>query len=197
MTKLQASQNSSARRAKPHPRNAGETRARILDAARRLFTEKSYECVQTREIAALAEVDAALLNRYFGSKEKLFTHVVASLALRTPFESYEAMREAVLFAFTQRLEGRIEPSADPLRLILASSLSPAVSHIVSAFFLEQADRLASVLPGESKTTKANLVLAYLLGTLFLFRLVGSSETKTPDMALVVAQFEKLLDDLRD
>ena len=49
------------------PRDAGRTRKAILRAARELFARASYENVQTRQIAALAGVDAALLNRYFGS----------------------------------------------------------------------------------------------------------------------------------
>ena len=53
-------------------RNAGDTRARILAAARVRFAMDAYENVGTRDIAADAGVDAALVNRYFGGKEKLF-----------------------------------------------------------------------------------------------------------------------------
>ena len=52
------------------------TRARILAAARIRFSSNNYESVGTRDIAADAGVDAALVNRYFGSKEKLFLEVI-------------------------------------------------------------------------------------------------------------------------
>ncbi|TND09105.1 MAG: transcriptional regulator [Bacteroidetes bacterium] len=46
--------------------------AKIKEAARKLFTQKGYAAVKTREIAAEAGINLALLNYYFRSKEKLF-----------------------------------------------------------------------------------------------------------------------------
>ncbi len=48
------------------------TRAKILDAARKRFTEVGYAGATMRAIAADADVDAALINYFFGSKEGLF-----------------------------------------------------------------------------------------------------------------------------
>lgn len=47
------------------------TRERLLDAARTLFGEKGYAGTSTREIAARAECNVALISHYFGSKEGL------------------------------------------------------------------------------------------------------------------------------
>lgn len=47
------------------------TRERLLDAARTLFGEKGYAGTSTREIAAQAECNVALISHYFGSKEGL------------------------------------------------------------------------------------------------------------------------------
>ncbi len=61
---------------KPRPvgRRTGQpdTRAKILDAARKRFTEVGYGAATMRMIAADAGVDAALISYFFGSKEKLF-----------------------------------------------------------------------------------------------------------------------------
>jgi AcrR family transcriptional regulator len=45
---------------------------KIVDAARKLFTEKGYHAIKTRDIAKVAGINLALLNYYFRSKEKLF-----------------------------------------------------------------------------------------------------------------------------
>ncbi len=45
---------------------------KILEAARKLFTERGFAAVKTRDIAEEAGINLALLNYYFRSKEKLF-----------------------------------------------------------------------------------------------------------------------------
>ena len=50
----------------------GDTRGRILRAAREAFGERGYEGTSVRGIAARAGVDAALVHHYFGSKQQLF-----------------------------------------------------------------------------------------------------------------------------
>ena len=52
------------------------TREAILVSATRLFATLGYERAGAREIAADAGVTAALVNRYFGSKDGLFAEVI-------------------------------------------------------------------------------------------------------------------------
>ncbi len=56
----------------PRPRSGPRTRADILEAARRRFATDGYERTTLRTIAADVGVDAALVTRYFGSKQDLF-----------------------------------------------------------------------------------------------------------------------------
>ncbi len=59
------------------PRPGGvDTRAALLDAARAVFVEHGYEGATMRAIAARADVDAAMVNHWFGSKEGLFAEAV-------------------------------------------------------------------------------------------------------------------------
>lgn len=51
------------------------TEIRIKEVARKLFQEKGFDAVRTREIAAEAGINSALLHYYFRSKEKLF-HII-------------------------------------------------------------------------------------------------------------------------
>src|SRR5688572_7850375 len=48
------------------------TEEKIKEAARKLFTQKGFAAVKTRDIAAEAGINVALLNYYFRSKENLF-----------------------------------------------------------------------------------------------------------------------------
>jgi AcrR family transcriptional regulator len=48
------------------------TEEKIKEAARKLFTQKGFAAVKTRDIASEAGINLALLNYYFRSKEKLF-----------------------------------------------------------------------------------------------------------------------------
>src|SRR5690349_1930875 len=54
------------------PRHAAKTRADILAAAKRRFAADGYERTTLRAIAADVGVNAALVSRYFGSKQDLF-----------------------------------------------------------------------------------------------------------------------------
>ena len=52
------------------------TEEKILRAAKKLFTQKGFSAVRTRDIAKEAGINLALLNYYFRSKEKLFDIVM-------------------------------------------------------------------------------------------------------------------------
>src|SRR6188474_2761126 len=58
-------------------RNAAATRQAIMQSARRAFAKAGYAGAGVREIAHGAGVTAMLVNRYFGSKERLFAEAVA------------------------------------------------------------------------------------------------------------------------
>lgn len=61
-------------------RNATATRAALLAAATQHFSRDGYDSVTLREIAADAGVDVALVSRYFGGKDELFSAVLESCA---------------------------------------------------------------------------------------------------------------------
>jgi AcrR family transcriptional regulator len=62
------------------PRGSDASRAALLRAARSAFDELGYDLATTREIGERAGVDAALIARYFDSKEGLFIASIASVA---------------------------------------------------------------------------------------------------------------------
>jgi AcrR family transcriptional regulator len=56
----------------PRRRNAPQTRLRILAAAQQTFSRNGYSQTGIRDIAKIAQVNSALVSRYFGSKAALF-----------------------------------------------------------------------------------------------------------------------------
>jgi AcrR family transcriptional regulator len=52
------------------------TEEKIMQAAKKLFTQKGFAATRTRDIAEEAGINLALLNYYFRSKEKLFNIVM-------------------------------------------------------------------------------------------------------------------------
>ena len=62
--------------APPRRRDAAATRAAILEAAKVAFAATGYDRTSLRDIAALAGSDVALIPRYFGGKEGLFTEAL-------------------------------------------------------------------------------------------------------------------------
>ena len=67
-----------------------QTREAVLGAARRLFAAHGYEKTTIRAIGREADVDAALVHHYFGTKEQVF---VAAMAF--PFDPADLIREVV------------------------------------------------------------------------------------------------------
>jgi AcrR family transcriptional regulator len=61
-----------------------ERRRQILDAARRLFSERDYSAVAADEIAAEAGVARGLINHYFGTKRDLYIEVVREMVRFPP-----------------------------------------------------------------------------------------------------------------
>lgn len=63
----------------PQPRlSADERRQQIIQAARQVFEQTGFDGARTRDLAAAAGVNEALLYRHFGSKEELFEAAVAA-----------------------------------------------------------------------------------------------------------------------
>ena len=54
------------------PKKELDTENKIKEAARKVFQEKGFAATKTRDIAAAADINLALVNYYFRSKKKLF-----------------------------------------------------------------------------------------------------------------------------
>jgi len=125
-------------------RRSDRTRAAILDAARERFAADGYERATIRAIAADAGIDAAMVMRYYGSKEGLFG-AAATFDLRLPDLAAvprDRLGAVVAAHFLQRWEAdetlmallragvTNEAAAGRMRAIFAEQLGPAVTALV-------------------------------------------------------------------
>jgi AcrR family transcriptional regulator len=123
------------------PRRSDKTRATILEAARERFAADGYERATIRAIAADADIDPAMVMRYYGNKEKLFA-AAAQFDLRLPDLSSvprDQVGTMMITHFLDRWEHdetlmallraavTNEAAADRMRTIFAQQLGPAVA----------------------------------------------------------------------
>jgi AcrR family transcriptional regulator len=148
-------------------RDAAGTRARILEAARLRFCQRSYEQVGVREIAADANVDAALLNRYFGTKEELFAEIAKGVFNSDDF--IEGPRNRIGEYLARRVMSgpqKVKEGADPFEFLLRSASSPTASPIIAArLHKDFVLKLAALIGGRQAATRAALIASYVIGFL--------------------------------
>jgi AcrR family transcriptional regulator len=122
------------------PRNAAQTRTDILAAARQRFADDGYERTTLRAIAADVGVDAALVTRYFGSKQDLFATAtefridLPDLADTDPEDLpgmllpryFAVWEDDMAFLALLRASGASQVAADTLNRTLATHVAPAL-----------------------------------------------------------------------
>ncbi|OMC43809.1 TetR family transcriptional regulator [Mycobacterium sp. IS-2888] len=118
----------SRRPGRPPAAKADETRKRILDAARLVFSERGYDGATFQAIAVRADLTRPAINHYFSSKRALYREVLEQtneIVLRAAIR--EAQRESTL---TKRLTAFISVA------VRANSDNPAVSAFLITAVLE-------------------------------------------------------------
>jgi AcrR family transcriptional regulator len=145
------------------PRNAELTRQAILEAARARFLTDGFAATTTRLVAADAGVDAALVIRYFQSKQGLWERAT-DIALDLPdFTGVPPGRlgERLVAEFLDRWEGEQGPS---LKLVLsAAATNPRAAAKVRAVFTEQARPAVAAAAPDRVRDRVELVVTTLLG----------------------------------
>src|SRR3954451_11120489 len=131
----------------PHQR-----RREILDAAKSLFSERSYASVSTTEIAREAGIARGLLNHYFGTKRDLYLEVVRSMvrvpANPVPLQAPGRGIETVIDESVERWLTMLERNRDMwLAAIGARGLGrdPELEQILDDAREQAADRLIEAL----------------------------------------------------
>ena len=164
-------------------RNAAETRKRLLQAARRLFATANYVSVGIREIGAEAGVNPALISRYFGSKRTLFLEVAsilndegnAALPEASPLERTNLAMSGILS------DGAQSAWVTDFRITALSALDPHVSDVMTATYDKVREQIMGVLAGEHTATRADLILAQLMGAALVVNLLRGEKSPKIDL----------------
>ncbi len=144
-------------------RRSDRTRAAILAAVRERFARHGYEGTTIRAIAAEAEIDPAMVMRYFGSKEKLFAEA-AEFDLRLP--DLAAMpRDRIGHALAEHLLDVWESDDRLLALLRAAGTNDVAAKRMRGIFAAQLipTIVALGLDSASAGTRASLIASQALG----------------------------------
>jgi len=169
------------------PDRSAAVKDRIRASARSLFTRNGFEATGIRDIAALAEVNPALVIRHFGSKDSLFIETVDpnnswSNVLDGPLE--ETGRRVVATLMAQRAKGlRIfgavvrASGREDIHLALQSSIE---NQLVAP--------LAEALGGEDARLRAHLFAAQMTGLMIALAVYDDEFLTTVPAEGVIEQY---------
>lgn len=183
-------------------RNAAATREAIFASARRAFAQSGYDGAGVRDIAAGAGVTAMLVNRYFGSKERLFAEVIVDAMSRPTLLTADTLRSKSFgHDMAAKLVAITEAGATPLEgfeIMLRSASSERAAQIGR----EQIDQhyqalLSSSLKGEFAPQRAALILALVAGMQVMRQMIALPALADADPEALTAILAPLLQQLID
>jgi AcrR family transcriptional regulator len=183
------------------PRNAAATRAAILESARARFLVESFDQVGVRQIAGDVGVDAALICRYFGSKEELFAEVVATTC-DDPMEVLAGDRSTfgsrVAKAMLDPEQRSHRESVDFINLAVRSTMSAAAGervrdHIEQRFTMP----FSQWLGGSDSVEKAWLTASVMMGVAIMRSIVCDPSAATEPKEATIARLAAVLQGIVD
>ena len=151
-------------------------------AATRRFTTEGYQHAGAREIAADAGVTAALVNRYFGSKEGLFAEVIdRALDIGHLLQGQRGSLAGHLArVMVCGREDSQAPGYTTLLLLLHSATEP---HAVKLFRRDlncaALPLLAERIGGDDSAVRAVMVMAQLRGSRSCTTCIAQRHSRTP------------------
>lgn len=183
-------------------RNALATRTAILASARRAFAESGYDGVGVRDIARAAGVTAMLVNRYFGSKERLFAEVVAdTMASPTILTDHILSAPDPGDAIAGALVDLTSPGATALDgfLILFHSASSERAAEIAREQIEPHHQktMTDALSGDLGPERAAVLLSLVAGIQVMRQMIGLTALANADPAvlrtILAPMFRRLID----
>jgi AcrR family transcriptional regulator len=186
-------------RAPPRRRDAQATRAAILEAAKAQFARLGYDRAALRDIAAEAGADVALIKRYFGGKEALFTEALKASIRPDRLKEWDRTTFARDIAVT--MAGAVpsdEARTHGFQFLLRAATSPTTAPLLNVAVQERfLAPIGEWLGGEDAQPRARVLAAVFIGCLVERLIRGEALTgRERDVFIerVTATFEALLGD---
>jgi TetR/AcrR family transcriptional regulator, regulator of cefoperazone and chloramphenicol sensitivity len=174
-----------------------DTRNRLLEVATRLFSDRGFEAVSTREIASEANTTLPSIPHHFGSKEGLYQAVILRIAeeMTKQLSPASAVALAILSRQNASRKARIDAlenlvltharallqnRSEWAQLIVREQLRPTAALVPIIEVLEQhligpiIRLIASLTHISSEGSEAKLKAMTLLGRVLIFRLAKTS-----------------------
>jgi len=185
----------------PRPRDATATRAALLQAARGRFVRLGYDATTTRDVAADAGVNPALIKRYFGSKEGLFKAALAA-APRGLSGAEEFPRDpaALAEALSTQLSADAWPEfgEHPVLMLLRASGNEQVDDLRRRALADISRRVLEAsghLPGtdDERLLRAELVVALGVGVAIVRSAVGLQPLRDATAEDLIGPLREIVD----
>ena len=181
-------------------RNAAATRAAILQSARQAFAKAGYAGAGVREIARGAGVTAMLVNRYFGSKERLFAEAVAESMARTSVLAPQIASAGISGkALAAALVGITKADNAPLegfQIMLRSAASESAARIGrEQIERHHQKRIAAALPGSLAEQRAGVMLSLIVGFQLMRQMLELRALAKADARMLVKVLAPIFDQL--
>ena len=181
----------------PRRRDAAATRAAILEAAQAQFAQLGYDRAALRDIAAEAGADVALIKRYFGGKEGLFTEALKASIRPDRLPEWDRAtfpRDVAAMMAGAPHEGRSHAFQFLLRAATSPTTAPLLNLAVQERFLGP---IREWLGGEDAQPRARVLAATYIGFL-VERLIRGEQLQGSEREVfierVAAVFELLISD---
>ena len=172
-----------------------DVRDAVLDSARAAFHTKGYVRTTVKGVAAAAGVAPEVVQRYWGSKEKLF-----AAAMKLPFDPATAVPELVapgLDGMGERLTrttldtlGDPESREDLIALFRAGASTTRAAAGLRVFMEESVlDRLARYIGVPDARLRVSLISSYLIGVTvnrYIVKLEPLASMPEDDLVKIVA-----------
>jgi AcrR family transcriptional regulator len=152
--------------ASPRRRDANATRAAILEAAKARFAQIGYGA-NLRDIAAEAGVDVALIKRYFGGKEALFTEALKASIHPDRLRAWDRSRFAAEVAEMMAGDSHDdEERTHGFQFLLRAATSPTTAPMLNLAVQERfLQPIREWLGGDDAHVRARVFAATFIGFL--------------------------------
>ncbi|HEY6650588.1 MAG TPA: TetR family transcriptional regulator [Mycobacterium sp.] len=142
-------------------RSSVETKAVILAAARQRFAESGFERATIRAIAADANIDPAMVMRYFGNKDQLFA-AAADFDLQIPDLS-DVDRKKLGSRLVAHFLDRWERDEALVVLLRCSTTNDEAAQRMRKIFSSQLRPVIAKVGGADASRRAGLIATQVLG----------------------------------
>ena len=170
-------------------RSAERTRTALMSAAAFRFGRYGYDGTSVRDIAGDVGVDAALVYRYFGSKEALFETVSSNSTVFEPL--LDVPLDCVADWFSALIAGEPKDADFPhpvLTVLRSSSRDEAIGRLREELTDMFTKRFAGRLEGPHAEVRAELLVAWVLGTSLMRGTIQTPALASAENQAVFEQF---------